>query len=474
MRHIFNELPPEMKAEIRSHLDQISLIILRHTLLGKELPERLTSQEQYEAISHGLKLSKFFYEKNLLNVSGICHAGARLGMIDVIEWGLSIGSYISEKTAFMASSGGQLECLKWLKEHNYPMDHQTCWIAAQNGHKNTLLWLFEYYPPHPDVISSAIYGNHFELVRWLHLLDLGNTWTVCAAAAQINNFKMLKWLREKGYSWNAQICYWAAHNGNIQMLAWLIQNGCQMDASKCFQAAAKKNHRDVIEWLMREGYEWDTGTCSSAKDLSLLKWLRDKNCPWNERTCSEAARRKRFDIVKWAHEEGCSWDQDTIYWVAKHGHREFLEWLITEGCPRDLLELGLIKGKNLELLKWAHQQGLFGGAHWFRRIVQTKNLEMVEWFTQTFSPNPTNTVDTSEEVLNWLLERKLLELTYGLCMQATVSGKLHRLIWLRKHNCPWYPEDCISEAKACYARKNRFKCISQDYLRIIQWIQANL
>ena len=61
-------LPYDVKHyKILPLLDNISTIVLQHTLLGKPYPKELSDTDQKIIINYGLKYTQYFYNLNLLN-----------------------------------------------------------------------------------------------------------------------------------------------------------------------------------------------------------------------------------------------------------------------------------------------------------------------------------------------------------------------------------------------------------------------
>jgi hypothetical protein len=316
MRHFFNTLPVEIKrAEISSHLDRISLILLRHTLCGQPLPTSLSPELQQQVISHGLPLTQYFHQLELLDTSMLCNHASNSGGKEILTWGLTIGLYWSERDTCIAAQAGQLECLQWMvnsKIHQppCPIDARCMVAAAKSGRRDILQWLLEnkYGNITEHVYSVAARRGHFQLIQLLYNTHPIVSSRICADAAYSGNFEMVKWLQEKEYGWHTSICSLAIHNNNIGMLKWALLNGCPIDAPRCFGIAALKNSKETIEWLRSEGYQWTEKTCSlaaAAGHLQLLKWLRKEGCPWDAKTCAEAARSGNFEIVEWLRKEGC-------------------------------------------------------------------------------------------------------------------------------------------------------------------------
>src|SRR5271170_6107046 len=78
--------------------------------------------------------------------------------------------------------------------------------------------------------------------------------------------------------------------------------------------AAENGWLDLLKWARKNGYYWDSWTCSDAAldgHLALLKWAKENGCDWDSLTCSYAAENGHLEVLKWARENGCDWDSLT-------------------------------------------------------------------------------------------------------------------------------------------------------------------
>jgi hypothetical protein len=65
--------------------------------------------------------------------------------------------------------------------------------------------------------------------------------------------------------------------------------------------------------------------------LDLLQWVRKNGCDWNSWTCAFAAEEGHLEILKWARQNGCEWDSRTCTYAADRGHLEILKWVVLSG-----------------------------------------------------------------------------------------------------------------------------------------------
>jgi hypothetical protein len=118
-----------------------------------------------------------------------------------------------EKTTTCAEAAkcGNVEVLRWLREHDCPWGVTSCTCAAGAERLDTLKWLRQHHCP------------------W-------NSRTMREAARR-GNIDILCWLLEQGAPWDAWVCTYAAHGGDLETLQWLREHGCPWDKDCCTHAA---------------------------------------------------------------------------------------------------------------------------------------------------------------------------------------------------------------------------------------------
>ena len=105
-----------------------------------------------------------------------------------------------------------------------------------------------------NVAGLAAAGGHVETLEWA--LEQGcpcGLYTCAFAAAESGDLGLLKWARKKGHAWDRFVCYYAARGGHFEMLKWAKEQGCSLDKLSCGDVAAKMRHREIEEWVKRQG-----------------------------------------------------------------------------------------------------------------------------------------------------------------------------------------------------------------------------
>ena len=115
MAGFFDLLPSDIKRyEILSKLDDISLLILRHVLLGTPLSLKLSVDQQKNIIRNGLSLTIFFWEK--LDKNRICEYAAECGSLDILKYARENQCRWDKGVCRAAAKRGRLDLLKFLHE----------------------------------------------------------------------------------------------------------------------------------------------------------------------------------------------------------------------------------------------------------------------------------------------------------------------------------------------------------------------
>lgn len=116
--------------------------------------------------------------------------------------------------------------------------------------------------------------------------------------------------------------------------------------------------------------------------VSRLKWaLQNRNCPWkfsewltSGRLGVYAARNGNIEVLKWARENGMPWTIWTCAAAAKGGHLEALQWLRAKGCPWGNVACDWVaNGRQLHVMNWAR----VNGCPWTERVADTFSLGLI-------------------------------------------------------------------------------------------------
>ena len=159
------------------------------------------------------------------NSATLCGAAAR-GRLDILEWAVSNDclSVNDMRVCASAASGSHLAVLRWLREEKgFAWDAFTFACAAEAGCYPIVEYcLLQGCPVNVSVVSHAVYGNRFQMVKYLVKHGFPKDRTECVVSA--------------------------ATAGNVQILEYLKSQGCVI-GTKCMVAATKNRRRECVEWI---------------------------------------------------------------------------------------------------------------------------------------------------------------------------------------------------------------------------------
>ena len=136
------------------------------------------------------------------------NVAARQGNLEMVKYCVANECPINENACAYAASGGQLECLKYLREEvKATWDSRTASFAAANGHLHILEYLVE-----------RKYNKYSEVA--------------CANAARFGYLDCLKYLRETAKApWNEIAVRCSHENNRPECVQYLLDNNCPLPPS---------------------------------------------------------------------------------------------------------------------------------------------------------------------------------------------------------------------------------------------------
>jgi hypothetical protein len=148
------------------------------------------------------------------------------------------------------------------------------------------------------------YGN-LDGLKWLkeHGFKFGKE--TCAIAAAGGFLPMLKWLREEeNCKWDFYTCLWSAQNGQLETFEYAYENGC--DSQQAFAYAALNGRTNILEYL-----HWikiinlnEVEAMWRSKYLCVIQWAHERGYRFNAHLYAYASDNDCLDIVKYAYTIG--------------------------------------------------------------------------------------------------------------------------------------------------------------------------
>lgn len=235
-----------------------------------------------------------------------------------------------------------------------------------------LEWAMDNGCPSKEYIWAAEAGNkgNLDVLSWICKRPTPSSWSYAVDNVAFGgHLHILEWAHEDKNKELTSIYKYSALGGHIHVLEWALKkkiwvgDGDHYDFSEVTNAAAESGQYDVLNFLRKNGFEWDSWTCAGAArggHLEVLKWLRAEGCEWDGNVYLKAAEAGHLDIIKWAYENGLSRQEhcDMCGYAAKGGHLAVLQWAHANGFPWGRFAMWWAAYYNqLEILKWVHANG---------------------------------------------------------------------------------------------------------------------
>jgi hypothetical protein len=144
----------------------------------------------------------------------IARRAARSGSIDLVEWlrqqqGIEFDALILA----CAAGAGQTAMCEHLRSVGCDWDTSACGLASVGGHLNTLRWLREHDCPWDvrDVCFNAVETSYVDILDYVmeqgQVLDAELLTAVLNHAGAYNQLAAAQWLRQHGAEWRCCACY---------------------------------------------------------------------------------------------------------------------------------------------------------------------------------------------------------------------------------------------------------------------------
>ena len=182
-------------------------------LFQKEVLERLDPVDRALLGRTGSAVRSAVKRSGLLRVGGSAEEppvgiAAFCQSLSMFVWAVENGcTWQCTDTCDILAGGGQLEVLRWAREHHCPWEGATDDIDT-------------------DCCALAALGGHLEVLKWLREHDCPWDQFTCEYAAVGGHLEILQWAREHHCPWDEVTCESAADSGKLELLRWAIESGC--------------------------------------------------------------------------------------------------------------------------------------------------------------------------------------------------------------------------------------------------------
>lgn len=288
--------------------------------------------------------------------------------LEFLKWLLN-NNLRSKYIFYSVAKGGNIECIKYCKEHEFKWSEIIGIYLARSGNLESLKYAIEDGCTYNKnyICCYAARAKTSDCLKYLHFEKkcLWNKYT-CEEASQFysiinsNNFnssligyswtakslECLKFLHENNCPWDESVIYSASKNGNFECMKYAHKNGLKLNDEHLCNSIYSVNFTkcnlsslQCVKYCYNHGVILNKFNIISAievNSLDILKYLFKKNCPFNsEILCSIAAKYNSLDCLKYLHEKGYKWNEKTCKYAAKYGRIKILKYLHQNNCPWD-------------------------------------------------------------------------------------------------------------------------------------------
>lgn len=260
-----------------------------------------------------------------------------------------------------------------------------------------------------------------------------------------------------------------------------------------------KSFRDVftkiIKILPPEKKSMILSESSKYNNTKLLQSLIDIGCTLQSEKLSEsAASVGALNVIQWLYENRYStkymieiikWDKRYNYdnlkviseTAALHGHIIILKWLMSiKYTIEESVTISAIRGQQQEIIEWLYDNKLLNlSFNTYDHVVCSGNTKFFVWATQkgiNIDMNVLHVCDLTSNICKWAIFKENLEMmkclnTYvtkwdeSTCALAAYYGKIIILDFLQDNNCP-------IDFNHCYISTNKRK-----YPDVITWLNKH-
>jgi len=220
----------------------------------------------------------------------------------------------------------------------------------------------------------------------------------------------------------------------------------------CLGRAIYANLDEIISFLAgKEVNSTEPAICAAVKGrLDILKLLHKHGHPWERTACEMAAREGHLDCLMYLHEHGCPWSTYVHYHTSARGHFACMKYAYEQGLrwPRDALKcwddtlcVRIVQGKNIEMLNYALEHGVWATPEALIIAVAGQQLDFVialldegcEFtdFTTWYA------CDTGRLDILQLLHEEEAPWDASATWVAAEKGYVDVLTYLHENGCPW-------------------------------------
>src|ERR1044071_5446050 len=249
-----------------------------------------------------------------------------------------------------------------------------------------------------------------------------------------------------------KIYYRLGLQGNLDLLRKILGKNSENEyACHAMRGAAKNNHKHILKWMKKNGYQFNKHTSTYAvkgNKFDLLKWLIKHECPYDEMCTAYSAKVGNINMLRWLLKHNCEMSYGAMYLASYKNHIDILKCLCMGKVVEDIIIVGkacitgACAGGHINLLEWFKTKFKFDlnkGVDFYKAAIQKNQFECLKWLEKNgfVIDNILCFVAVAHgniEILEWLVN-KGCKLDNDMCRQAAINGHLEMLKWMINREC---------------------------------------
>ena len=356
---------------IESAMDEITLMIWRHTFLKKPLTRRMILGKEHLIVRNGISVIEYFRSLQYISDETVTCCTASNGQSEVLEYCLANNYQWHPATINLAARSNSLPCLLLAIRAGCVTTDLTKREALLNGSIECLNYLLKQrlIALLPGDIHCAIKGGYqcFEMVA----STLPNRLRDIRVDLFMTDDPMILTLAETlGYNVRG-IANAAARNGNLPILKWVQKHypidlndgafnaacgSCSLDCIKylhelglsgtnVFNKALRRGNVECVKYLSSVGYRYDLESHCCVNNVECLKFLDEIGCFFSSETMEHVITTcEDLEMLKYLHRRKVQWpmlDMDIFRLYTgcclTKDQIDCVIYALKHGCPYDIL-----------------------------------------------------------------------------------------------------------------------------------------
>lgn len=213
-----------------------------------------------------------------------------------------MGSQFKFRTTF-ASVAHSIHTLSWARKVGMPIDHKGLAVEVARS-TDTLNWVLSAGMPIDTLVTQAAASALVPEAQACMCALLNPEGLDYLHAAWEGQMRALQWLYATKSPQSEEIYMYAAGGGQLGVLEWArdagVPRGDDIWQGNATGSAAENGQLEALQWLVKEGFEWDARTIMAAAQgghMVILEWLYANGAPCNYPIArGEAANQ---EVVDW-------------------------------------------------------------------------------------------------------------------------------------------------------------------------------